>query len=186
MKTTQLISGKKNIHLMNMKSFLYLQLILLGIFVLLIGCQKDKSIDKKEIGANFISNSDCKSNTLTKETNCNVDSIYYEYKENKLIIHHFNAGFNCCPEGFSINVNLGGIFLTIEEQEIIDIPCNCNCLFDINYEVLDLLPGEYIIKIIEPYVHPDDEILEFCVDLISAPSGSFYLTRDYYPWCELD
>jgi len=63
--------------------------------------------------------------------------------------------------------------------------CNCNCLFDIDYEIINLQPGEYTIKIIEPYLEPylkyGEEILKFTVDLSSSTSGSYCAGRNYYP-----
>lgn len=109
------------------------------------------------------------------------DCMEYEYDgESILLLKHVNAGFNCCPE-IAADITIEDNIITIEEIEISGV-CFCLCLFDIDYEIRNLPPGEYTITVIEPYVEQGDEILEFTVDLISSPSGSHCVYRDYYPW----
>ena len=60
--------------------------------------------------------------------------------------------------------------------------CYCLCLFDVDYEIVNLPPDEYVVTVIEPYVPPGEEPLEFMVDLRTTPSGSYCVTRDFYPW----
>jgi hypothetical protein len=91
-----------------------------------------------------------------------------------------NAGFHCCPE-IAADITIENNIITIEEIEISG-ECYCLCLFDVDYEIRNLLPGEYTIIVTEPYVQEGDEILEFTVDLASSPSGSHCVYRDYYPW----
>ena len=109
------------------------------------------------------------------------DCIEYQYDgEGVLLLKHVNAGFNCCPE-IAADVTIEDNLITIEEIEISG-DCDCICLFDMDYEIRDLPPGEYIIRVTEPYVPGGEEVLEFAVDLVSSPSGSFCVYRDYYPW----
>jgi len=109
------------------------------------------------------------------------DCMEYEYDgESVLLLKHVNAGFNCCPE-IAAAITIEDNIITIEEIEISG-DCDCICLFDIDYEIRNLPPGEYTITVIEPYVPEGEEILEFTVDLVSSPSGIFCVYRDYYPW----
>ena len=109
------------------------------------------------------------------------DCIEYQYDgESVLLLKHVNAGFNCCPE-IAADVTIEGNVISIDEIEISG-DCDCICLFDMDYEIRDLPPGEYIISVTEPYVPEGEEVLEFAVDLVSSPTGSFCVYRDYYPW----
>ncbi len=109
------------------------------------------------------------------------DCMEHQYDgEGVLLLKHVNAGFNCCPE-IAADITIAGDIITIEEIEISG-DCDCICLFDVNYEIRDLPPGEYTIRVIEPYVKEGGEILEFAVDLVSSPSGMYCVYRDYYPW----
>ncbi len=109
------------------------------------------------------------------------DCIEYNYDgEGTLLLTHVNAGFNCCPE-IETNVIIEDNTIIIEEIEILG-ECDCLCLFDLYYEIINLQPGEYTITVIEPYVPPDEETLSFTVDLELSPSGSYCVYRDFYPW----
>jgi len=109
------------------------------------------------------------------------DCLEYQYDgESLLLLKHLNAGFNCCPE-IATSVSIEGNVITIEEIEIAGY-CDCLCLFDLDYEIVNLPPAEYTITVIEPYVHEGQEILEFSVDLVSSPSGIHCVHRDNYPW----
>ncbi len=71
--------------------------------------------------------------------------------------------------------------ITIEENETESL-CNCLCLFDLDFEIHNIQPGVYTIKIVEPYLYEGEDILEFAVDLSAATSGSFCVNRYLYPW----
>ena len=110
------------------------------------------------------------------------DCMEYNYDgENILLLKHINAGFNCCPKNIIADIKIDNYSIIIEEIEI-DGECDCLCLFNLSYEIKDLEPGEYKITIIEPYVHKDEETLEFTIDLLTTPSGVFCVERDHYPW----
>jgi hypothetical protein len=103
--------------------------------------------------------------------------------ESTLLLKHINAGFNCCPDEIIANITIEGNLITIEEDESLESGgCDCICLFDLDLEITNLQPGEYTIKVIELYVFPDDEPLEFTVDLSSSPSGIYCVERTIYPW----
>lgn len=117
-----------------------------------------------------------------KETNnISQECIEYDYDgENILLLKHVNSVFNCCPN-ITANVTVNNYNITIEEIEISG-ECNCICLFDLDYEIQDLHPGEYAITVIVPYIREDEEKLEFKVNLSSTPSGSYCVERHRHPW----
>jgi hypothetical protein len=109
------------------------------------------------------------------------DCVEYEYTDDGLLmIRHVNAGFNCCPE-IKAFVNVRGDTVFVIEREISGL-CDCICLFDLDYQIVGLEAGVYRVKVAEEYLEPEDEPLDFWIDLVSAPSGTYCVTRDHYPW----
>lgn len=111
------------------------------------------------------------------------DCLEYEYDGvSILLLKHVNAGFNCCPDSFAAEFHLAGDTIAIGETEWLTHPCMCLCLFDLDYEIVNLPPRHYTIKIKEPYLWEGAQVLEFTVDLSSSPSGNYCVYRDRYPW----
>jgi hypothetical protein len=114
------------------------------------------------------------------------DCLEYQYDgEGTFLLNHINAGFNCCPSNLTADITIQDNVISITEYEHFDTtgPCYCLCLFDVNYQIDNLPPGEYTIEVIELYLEEGDEPLEFTVDLPAFPySGSYCVTRDHYPW----
>ncbi|UCD95570.1 MAG: dockerin type I repeat-containing protein [Candidatus Zixiibacteriota bacterium] len=134
--------------------------------------------------------SDCKTFPTAKPADLvtpDFDCMEYLYDgQNVLQFRHINAGFNCCPIiGALITVDSNVI--TITESETYDEygPCLCLCLFDVDYEITGIGPGEYIVVVEELYLEPGDESLVFNIDLTATPSGSYCVERDHYPWGEV-
>jgi hypothetical protein len=118
---------------------------------------------------------------ITPDSSSFWDCIEYEYDgESILTLQHINAGFNCCPE-IEINFHFEGNVITIEQIELEGM-CDCNCLFDLDYQIENLAPGEYTIAVVEPYTIEVDAPLEFDVDLSTAASGEFCVYRFHDPW----
>jgi hypothetical protein len=110
------------------------------------------------------------------------DCIEYQYNDtNTLILRHINAGFNCCPGDVTAEIEFKGNIITITEREQ-EQGCHCLCLFDLDYELVNLAPGVYTLRIIEPYVEGGDQVFELTLELLSATSNSHCLQRNYYPW----
>ena len=112
------------------------------------------------------------------------DCIEYRYDgENVLFLKHVNAGFNCCPDELMANITIENNLITIVENEsLVSGGCDCLCLFDVYYELRNLTPGEYTLRVGELYLMPGDELLNCTVDLCSTPSGSYCVERNHYPW----
>ena len=99
-----------------------------------------------------------------------------------LQIKHVNAGLNCCPV-IVADIDVVGSTIIIEEiDSLYNGGCHCLCLFDIDYEIANLPPGQYTVQVIEPYLPPGDEPLEVTVDLMAMPTGSHCVLRTSYPW----
>jgi hypothetical protein len=129
--------------------------------------------------------SGCKEFGKDPGTSPDQDCIEYQYDgQGVLLMKHVNAGFNCCPDTILAGVSLVGNTIIITENESLEPSggCDCICLFDVDYQVDNLPPGEYTITVNELYLQPGEEILEFTVDLSSVTSGSYCVERNDYPW----
>ena len=129
--------------------------------------------------------SGCKEFTLSKTTapvSSNQDCIQYEYDGlGTLLLKHVNGGFNCGTDTVIPEISIGIGSIMINEDEEGD-PAWCLCLFDVDYEIIDLPPGAYTIRINGLYLQEGDEPLEFTADLTSATAGEFCVPRTHYPW----
>jgi len=114
---------------------------------------------------------------ITADQSC----IVWDYDGvGNLSLSHINAGFNCCPTlDITVDIESGTIYL--HEVETMGI-CFCLCLFDLEFEITDLPPGEYRIVAEEPYVSGDMEEIDFTVDLTTTPNGVHCVERTEYPW----
>jgi hypothetical protein len=113
------------------------------------------------------------------------DCLEYQYDgQGTLLLKHVNAGFNCCPGTIVAVIRVEDDVITIAEDEVYDSlgPCYCLCLFDVELRITNLQPSEYTVKVVELYLTEGDDPLEFDIDLVSSPSGSFCVSRNHYPW----
>jgi len=134
-----------------------------------------------------IDRSDCLSfdgAAASSSTPANQSCISYEYDGSGILaMTHSNAGFNCCPDQFLVDVSLEGNTITITESETLDQGgCACLCLFDFEFWVVNLPPGEYRLVFDEPYVNPSMAPLDFTLDLTGPTSGTHCVERTDYPW----
>ena len=60
--------------------------------------------------------------------------------------------------------------------------CDCLCLYDMEFMVDNLPVGQYLIKIEEPYLGPDDAPILTMLNLELHPTGLRCLPRSSYPW----
>ena len=72
-----------------------------------------------------------------------MDDVFAEVEGNRLILHHDNATYNCCPDPFSFTVTISNDSLYVTETENLTSPCDCMCCFNLSAEVEGLSPGEW-------------------------------------------
>ena len=105
--------------------------------------------------------------------------ISYVYDGQSILqLKHINAVFNCCPDSVGGEVQIDERVIAINEMEVLTMPCDCICPFDVDYEIVDLPPGLYTIRVNEIYTYQDMELLEFTVDLTKAITGDFCVERE--------
>jgi hypothetical protein len=168
-----------------MRKFIILLLGAVLILGILLGCEK-KVVNKEiptpsvpPVGI-LIGHTECKTfqtGGVADSIPSNQECMEYSYDgEGVLLLKHINAEFNCCPESITADISIEDSVITIEEHESFANGklCTCLCLYDLDFEIRNLEPGEYTIKVISPYIHPNKELLEFTITLSSSPSSGRY------------
>jgi hypothetical protein len=97
------------------------------------------------------SNSGClPSPSLTAEDDqypfCGGDTMEITVEGHKIHIVHGNATYNCCPDDIEVTLVVEGTLLQLTETEILTIPCDCLCCYDVESTILDLWPGTYVVE----------------------------------------
>ena len=163
-------------------------LILLGVLLLLRcgGGATGPGGVAPEPAAHMLAYTDCKmfdTRSTVFYVSSNLDCISYAYDgESTLHITRTNAGFNCCPDSFTVSVDVDSTVITVTEVEWLTNPCHCLCLYDLEYEISGVPPGMVTLRIDEPYLESGDDTLELIVNLATNPVGSVCVTRNHYPW----
>ena len=133
----------------------------------------------------LISHTDCHSEAnaaAAYEVPTDMSCVDWRYSnDNVLRLKHINAGFNCCPGDITADIAIRNDTILIVEHEEQSM-CDCSCLYDLVFEIRNLETSRYTIRIVEPYVQPGDERLEFSVDLVDLPAGMRCAYRSHYPW----
>lgn len=160
------------------KLFVVLLMILAG-----ITCRKQDS-NPGPVSVSVVSDMKCKGADLLKTIGQGSDSTCILYNcegDSVLVLKHINAGFNCCPENFTVGNELKGDSLIITEDDV-KHGCKCNCLFDLDIRIRNLPKGAYHIRIVESYAGKALSPLIFDVDLAVKPSGQYCVTRPEGWW----
>jgi len=155
-------------------------LTLMVMILFLWGCDREILTPDIQLDAS----TDCKGFELKAALDVpqNEDCIAWRFSDNQLIIKHINTGFNCCPEGFDVNLAVKGDTLIISESEH-SAMCDCNCLYDLEYTLTGIEKGTWWIRVVEPYIRSsEDEPILFEVNFRKDTSGQVCYTRNFYPW----
>ncbi len=141
--------------------------------------------DDPNLVVSKVTGSDCKLPITITGSTQSSDQDCFQFAltpEGVLLVHRVNAGFNCCPDSFDVEIDYADRVITINECEYLTEPCRCLCLYDIDYTISGLTESKYTIRVVEPYVTADDPVLQFDVDFSKTPSGEFCVYRLTYPW----
>ena len=160
---------------------------ILGILIALIfltNCEKEKTTGP-DFSGRLVYNSTCNNFLKNSEFSGTADSLscieyVYDASDQQLTLKHINAGFNCCPDYLYCIIQLQDDTILVREYEAAAL-CLCNCLYDLDMEISGVQPGKYQVRIMEPYIGDQEEIL-FGIDLHDHSRGTFCVTRKQYPW----
>jgi hypothetical protein len=122
----------------------------------------------------------CKAGALS-DTLDGLTCLAYDYDDGTLSLTHYNAVLNCCPV-LTADVDISASEIVITQIDSLHQGgCDCICRYDLSYEISDLLPGEYSITMIEPYLYGDRDTLQGTINLYFDSTGSFCVDRDLLP-----
>lgn len=91
---------------------------------------------------------------------CGDELIELVVEGSALHVVHHQATYNCCPIDILVSLSVQGAIVTLTETEVLTIPCDCLCCFDVESTVLDLAPGAYTLQ----YCWVDDEAGFTCLE----------------------
>jgi hypothetical protein len=168
-----------------MKAYVNVALLSVAAFLLIASCNDEKDPVINGIKGNLVHNSECKnynSNDLKFDLADTLSCVHFTYVtlNHIVIMNHFNAGFNCCPAGLRCEVSTKEDTIIIREFEK-EQGCNCNCLFDLDIELNNVDPENYVVKFIEPYAAGQTALI-FEMDLTHFTEGEYCVVRKGYPW----
>jgi hypothetical protein len=118
---------------------------------------------------------ECNSNNQ----NSNGISIEYQHSDGILIIEYRNVIYNCCMEEVQSTISVIGDKITIVSEEGYgqNGPCDCLCPFDIQYEIKELLPNQYVVTVDNTKAEGRGNSTQFTIDLSSLKSGKVFIDK---------
>lgn len=159
---------------------------------LLLACSEDSPKNPARPGSpspavgGLVAATDCKPAKLAVDDKYDpdVDCVVWTYDgQGALAIKHVNAGLNCCPGTIAADIQISGAEIEITAREGDDAdPCDCLCLFDLDYEFTGIPAGPCTLIVHEIYLPAGAEILSVVIDLAVEPEGAFCVPRSTYPW----
>ncbi|MDD2569496.1 MAG: hypothetical protein PHV14_02765 [Bacteroidales bacterium] len=164
-----------------MKSKIIIPVVLM---LLAVACKPDDIGSQGDPYLTIITDMTCKEPSGVKGNQPGFDQscVVYNFEgDSVLIINHYNASFNCCPEEILVDFEIKGDSLIIREDDREEL-CRCLCLYDVEIRVHNLKKQLYKVRFEEPYVLKDTTQLIFNMDLREDPIGHVCVTRNYYPY----
>lgn len=128
--------------------------ILIAIALMFVGCSDDDCScgddDDKAVGE-MTNYSGCE-NSFAKDSDEPLsgaaECAFFEYDGNGgLFMRHENALWNCCLDRIDSDIRVFGSVITISDWGVESAPCDCVCLYNVEYEFKNLKPIEYSVKI---------------------------------------
>ena len=77
-----------------------------------------------------------------------------------------------------------GSKITLDEY-LTEWGCACLCLYDLDYQINNVPPGVWFIKVDNPEYYgsfDDGKIIDFVLDLTPGLEGNYCVDRPYLPW----
>jgi hypothetical protein len=150
-------------------------------------CDIDSPFGKDPIG--FLKRiSTCKLSGGVIQVNVTLkdECIFYKYHqvERILWISHLNSGMNCDPGEVSVRFNIkDDVINAIEKQQ--KAGAKCECLYDVDYEIRNIYPGQYLINISGPIIDGVNYPSFGCyIDLNKKLEDTICIERGFYPWLQ--
>ncbi|MBK7142595.1 MAG: hypothetical protein IPH75_10995 [bacterium] len=158
------------------------------VLLLILSCSHESPQMQQSVTtptAVMVQSSGCRQTVSDREARYTAtpDCIYLSYdKHHVLRLTHVNAVMNCCISGNSVSAVVSEGMIRITEQEKFEgtQPCRCLCLYDLVYEVRQVPPGLYTIRIEETNLPSGEPMLEGTVDLTSPITDTICVQHSNY------
>jgi hypothetical protein len=161
---------------MNLKRFstiMFCMMVVSVLSVVLITCGCKENADVQDVQVVLTGHTSCKGSLDVGKADGTQYSACAQYNydgQKTLTINHINALLQCCSGDISVKFDYTGNLITIGENQTTSGCYWCLCLYDLQFEVTNLPPGQYRIRFIEPYLNSKDEPLDFTITLTSSPA----------------
>ncbi|MFC2135220.1 hypothetical protein ACFLTH_11435 [Bacteroidota bacterium] len=161
-------------------------LSVIPLLIIIISCSNDDGPIISGAESQLISYEGCKFTETDVLLKSNLapshqDCIEFRFDSTGVLwLTHVNGAFNCCPSDITADIQISGNRITITEHEA-DAPCDCICLYDLEYRILNLPIASYQVEVIGMYLG-DTLPLQFEMDLTQSANGIYCINRDIYPW----
>ena len=74
---------------------------------------------------------------------CGEDEFVFTVEGSNLHTEHLNATYNCCPDDIAVSLEMNGNTIWLIEEEVLPTPCDCDCCYNVEADIIDLAPGTY-------------------------------------------
>ncbi len=90
-----------------------------------------------------------------------------------LLLTHVNVTANCCVDSLYADITFDGSDISIVEFEDLEFGgCYCTCLYDMDFVLTNIYPGDVTVSVECIYCDPEDAF-EVVIDLVNQPEGSY-------------
>ncbi len=122
--------------------------------------------------------SECKAVEATAYSTQTCLAYEYDPVHSVLRLRQIDAALNCCPvTALTANVLGDTIFISEVDSGL----CDCNCLYDLEFEIANLPNHSWRIAVLEA-IPGEGTTLDFQADLPHSLSGQVCVERTSYPW----
>ncbi len=126
----------------------------------------------------LVGTSDCKGEAKGDDELLDRECIRYAWEDGVVRLTHVSGSFNCCAD-IQAEVTVEGTTITIIETEVFEsYACPCMCLYDVELEVRNLIPGAYTIS----FGSETKTDITCTAGLMPGTDGIYCEPRSGYPW----
>lgn len=122
--------------------------------------------------------SGCKGEAEGDDELLDRECIRYAWEDGVVRLTHVSGSFNCCAD-IQAEVTVEGTTITVIETETFEsYACPCMCLYDVEIEVRNLIPGAYTIS----FGSETRTAITCAAELMPGTDGIYCEPRSDYPW----
>ena len=122
--------------------------------------------------------SGCKGEAEGDDELLDRECLRYAWEDGVVRLTHVSGSFNCCAD-IQAEVTVEGTTITVIETETFEsYACPCMCLYDVEIDVRNLIPGAYTIS----FGSETRTAITCAAELMPGTDGIYCEPRSDYPW----